>query len=865
MSEPKFSFSTDSYADQFELVSYSGTENISKMFEFSLSLKVAKDLVSSVDFQTVVQEGCKIITSNIEGYSSDYEIIGMLKSIDEEFQSSNTHKYYTALMVPALWRQSKNVSYDIYVDQAVDVILEDELSNDVLSDHQLSLSQTYPPKQFTCQYAESNFDFVARLANHWGIYYYFDHDQQGKLIFADDSNYDPTVIPQAKLDISNNPTNSFNTVRTLKRTFNASPVGVVISEINPDQASEHFSGFAGDVSGKNCVHLVNESCDDIDEATLIAEVRLQEYQSEAIEYFGTTGIPCLAPGFILKVIDSDGEETDILLTSVQHSADNLDNSSRVDGAGTTHYEATFTGIPSTVQYRPQHDKITKPQAISTTARIHSDDDEKNIAQRNEVGKYQVIFDFLKDEKKVSHWVRLARHTARTNHFDMPLTPGTEVQMSFVGGNPDKPFIQSALENSQSVRHSVTNANPHHASIRTDGALYTETVKSYQNLHVSATHDMDDVHSYISQFPLKELDSVGADSGSDVDEVVGQHHIRRRFGDRYSQINGVDFNCGLNAQFNFGQRYEENHAYIDHTSNSENQFPLNGDKLEAADVGMASVLFDDELEDERKAGIVRKDFGNKYNYHTGIESNWAQGPDASGTHKVYNFGARYIENHADLSASRESTAASVPEAPSDTALVTNNYGDTFTYIEGKEVYGHEGDYNGMRTGATTEEFVGDITRTITGNVTDDITGDIVQTVMGAKEEVTKTLSGDQITTVMAAGKVEVNITAGAEISIIETTPAKKTTLMGDDSWFKLANDSTTTIGMKSETFGGIVNSNFGGLKVETFFSGQVTLGKAADLTERSTNLTKISNNIEKTQNRMINASINIVKAKLTMIG
>jgi hypothetical protein len=38
-----------------------------------------------------------------------------------------------------------------------------------------------------------------------------------------------------------------------------------------------------------------------------------------------------------------------------------------------------------------------------------------------------------------------------------------------------------------------------------------------------------------------------------------------------------------------------------------------------------------------------------------------------------------------------------------------------------------------------------------------------------------------------------------------------------------------------------------------------------LTERSTNLTKISNSIEKTQNRLINGSVNVVKATLTMIG
>lgn len=855
MSEPKFSFSTDSYADQFELVSFTGTESISKMFEFSLSLKVAKDLVSSIDFQTVVQEGCKLITSNIEGYSSDYEIIGMLKGIDEEFQSSNTHKYYTALMVPALWRQSKNVSYDIYVDQPVDVILEDELSNDVLSDHQLSLSQTYPSKQFTCQYAESNFNFVARLANHWGIYYYFDHDQQGKLIFADDANYDPAVIPQAKLDISNNPTSSFNTVRTLKRTFNAAPEGVVISEINPDQASEHFSGTAGDSSGKNCVHLVNESCDDIDEATLIAEVRLQEYQCEAIEYYGTSGIPCLAPGFILTVVDSDGEETDILITSVQHSADNLDNSNRLDGGDSaTHYEAAFTGIPSTVQFRPQHDKITKPQAISTTARIHSDDDDKNIAQRNEVGKYQVIFDFLKDEKKVSHWVRLARHTARTNHFDMPLTPGTEVQMSFVGGNPDKPFIQSALENSQSVRHSVTNANPHHASIRTDGMLYTEAAKSRQEFHVSSNHDISAAFDYRNNNLFEELDYDGVETGEQVAEVEGKHHISRRFGDKYSFIRGNDYTyADGQCTYNFGNSYTENHAY-DASSVAPNTFDIEGGHLYSSDSSQAS---NGDIEASKQVALVEKTFGNTYNYHAGVESNWAKGPDGASIHKTFNYGGRYEENQTTDYEARDDSLSGFPSGPTDDDLVTKTFGNTFDL--------QEGDQTEVLTGNVTSEITGDIEETITGNQTATITGDSTETIVGNQEslitgDITETITGNTSTTI--AGDNEATLTGDDAMMHLGDSDHKQ---MGDVSEMHLGEQTSFRLSKTTENFIGLTMSTSQAGTIEQKSGASIEIDNVSKMYEGKISISKEGVRLVKAETNTVKANITIINSTMVMIG
>jgi len=182
-----------------------------------------------------------------------------------------------------------------------------------------------------------------------------------------------------------------------------------------------------------------------------------------------------------------------------------------------------------------------------------------------------------------------------------------------------------------------------------------------------------------------------------------------------------------------------------------------------------------------------------------------------------------------------------------------------------VYGHDGDYNGMRTGATTEEFVGDITRTITGNVTDDITGDISETFTGTKIERTHNISGDVTEMVMAAGKIELNTTAGTEISSIEMVPSKKATITGEESLIRGANESSIILGQKSEAMVGMVNTVFSGLKTETFFAGQITIGKAADITKRSTQLTKISNSVEKAQNKLIDAGVNIIKAKLTMIG
>ena len=854
MSEPKFSFGTESYPAEFELIGFTGTESISKLYEFTLSLKVTKSKVSQIDFQAVVNEGCSLTVSKITGINDDYIIGGMLKSIDEEFHGSNTHKYYTAVMVPALWRQSKNKSYDIYVDQPVDAILSEELSQDVMIDHQLSLTQTYPNKPFICQYSESNFDFVARLSNHWGIYYYFDHEQQGKLIFADDTNYDNAAVAEADLDVSNNPATSFTTVRTLRKTFNATPAGVVVSETNPDQASEHFEGQAGDTDGKNCIHMVNESCDNLDEAKLIADIRLEEYQCDAIEFVGTSGIPCLAPGFVLAVNTPDGETVEILLTSVSHSASHLDDSHRAGGnANAAHYEATFTGIPRDVQYRPEHNKVSKPRAISTTARIHSDDDKKNIAQRNEIGKYQVIFDFLKDEKKVSNWIRLARNTARTNHMDMPLTPGTEVQISFVDGNPDRPFIQSALENSQSVQHPVTNANPHHASIRTDGMLYTEAAKSRQEFHVSGTHEISDAYENRNNNPFPRMDYNGVDSGNLVDEVVGNVHVRRRYGDEYLFIQGNDYTyADGKCVYNFGNDYTENHAY---TSTAQLTFDITDSHLYSSD---ASQVPNGDVEASKQVALVEKTFGNTYNYHSGVESNWANGPDGAGIHKTFNYGGRYEENQCNDLTARVDDMSGFPGSPGDSDLVTKTYGNTFEF--------QEGDQCEVLTGNVTSEITGDIEETITGNQTSTVTGDICENITGNQEvtatgDVTENITGNITTTLM--GDVNETHTGNVVESHVGDVIGTYTGNVVEDI---SGNSSVSCLGAVSEFAGGASSVIYGGLANDMYGGGKLEIHSGVFIENKNGTLGKNQMDIQEAKAAVVKkAQIITLTASLMMLG
>ena len=870
MAQPVFNLSSDTYSSELEITSISGTESISKLFEIKVDFKVAISIANSLDHVSLTQDDIVIAIDGITG-RDEYSIKGVFSQVEEVFEKSNTHKYYSATMVPSLWRQRNNQSYDVFTDKTTSDILSDELSNDLMLDHHLSLTQTYPVKDFICQYSESNFNFVCRMAEHWGIYYYFDHDQGGKLILADDTNYEPLPIGAIKLDQSNNPSNSYNSIRTLKRQFNAVPDSVIITETNPEQALELFQGIAGDITdGKTSVNMADEGADNKDEAELLAKIRLEELQTNATVFSGTTGLACINPGFVLTVETPNGAEFEILIVSVSHNGNNLDNSARAQNSGSQpFYECSFTGIPRETQYRPKRD-IQTPSVISTTARVYSAADDQTLAQRNETGRYQVTFDFMNGEEgKISSWIRHASHTARSNHFDMPLTPGTEVQIGFVGGNPNRPYILNALENSQSVIHPVTNENPHHAAMITDGMLYTGALKSRQSLHMSADLDPTEVKEHINNNALQHLSKMGLDSGNPVDVIKGEVHINRTYGERYQWREGVDFNYGLNATYNFGQQYIENHS--DEKTADAEIFDIPGlDSTESTVAGNTDDVLQAGLADERKSGLVTKNFGNQYQYDEGITRTWAKGPDASGQHSTLNFGGRYIENQLK-SDSGDPDTSGLNGTVSDKTLAIKTVGDEARYNEGNIDVHHKGNLKRVQSdGSVSSELTGDKeTKIISGTATveESISGGAVsKTIMGASEDkLEKTITGDITETITSAGKVALTVTAGMEYTRTVNAPSTKETISGNTDLFKLA--------MKTETIIGLVNDNFIGGKVETFTgmkvtnttAGEITIGKAADLRKHSSKLDQASTAIEKHQSKIVDGAIAMFKSKLNMIG
>src|SRR5260370_34637945 len=105
-----------------------------------------------------------------------------------------------------LWFLKRTADCRIFQNKNVPDIIQKIFGDLGFQDFKLRLYGTFAPRDYCVQYRESDFNFVSRLMEEEGIYYYFSHDKKGHtLVIAD--------TPQGHADVPDFPKAIYEEVR----------------------------------------------------------------------------------------------------------------------------------------------------------------------------------------------------------------------------------------------------------------------------------------------------------------------------------------------------------------------------------------------------------------------------------------------------------------------------------------------------------------------------------------------------------------------------------------------------------------------------------------------------------------------------
>src|ERR1051325_4513860 len=157
--------------DVLLLVGVSGQESISQLFTFHLDLLAEND--ADIAFDKLLGERVAIALRLNDDKSRYFS--GICNRISQGHRDHD-FTYYRMEVVPQLWFLTRRAQSRIFQHLTVPDILKKVLSG---IDVSFEIRGTFQPRDFCVQYRETDFNFVSRLMEEEGIYYFFKHTAGG--------------------------------------------------------------------------------------------------------------------------------------------------------------------------------------------------------------------------------------------------------------------------------------------------------------------------------------------------------------------------------------------------------------------------------------------------------------------------------------------------------------------------------------------------------------------------------------------------------------------------------------------------------------------------------------------------------------
>jgi type VI secretion system secreted protein VgrG len=587
--------------DVLLLIRMSGTEQLGRPFEYQLELASEDHQIKAEDIigQNVT---IRFTISNGEiryfnGYVSRFIHI----------PSSGKFAQYQATIVPWLWFLTRTADCRIFKEMTVPDIIKEIFSEKGFTDIKDALNGSYRTWENCVQYRESDFNFVSRLMEQEGIYYFFKHeDGKHSLILADSYSahspypgYDELVYHPSDKGTSPEECVSEWMIETSLQSgsyalkdfdFKKSQSDLQTrSKMPRNHASSEFEIY--DYPGE-----YTETSD----GNEYTKKRIEELraQYEVITVGSDSRGICTGCLFQLVNHTRDDQNREYLITSTNYKIDAGEFYSESQGSGEFFCSCEFTTIDSGQQFHSP--RLTPKPSIPgpQTAMVVGTKGEE--IDTDEFGRVKVQFHwdrYSEADENSSCWIRVAQVWAGKKWGAMYIPRiGQEVIVEFIEGDPDRPIITGRVYNDQTKPPYELPAEKTKSTLKSNSSkggggfneIRFEDKKDSEQIFIHAEKNLD-IRVKNDRFETIGTDGVGnrhlvveqdkeEHVKNDRDETVDNHHKEKIGGDRNLEVVGkeakkVGGSLSLTVNDDVTEVFKKNHS-----EQVTNDYYLKGDNL-----------------------------------------------------------------------------------------------------------------------------------------------------------------------------------------------------------------------------------------------------------------------------------------------
>jgi type VI secretion system secreted protein VgrG len=378
---------------------------------------------------------------------------------------------YLAVVRPALWLLTRSTDCRIFQDMTALAIVKKVIGaygGAVALDDSL-VSTTPAQREYCVQYRESDFDFVCRLLEEEGIYYYFSHaDGEHTMVLADGYGAHETVGGYDTIsfrDEEKTPNVLEEAVTRLHPGGEIQPSVMVLNDFDFEKASSSSSGglrvkssMAAPFGQQSYEHYDYPGRYNVaDTGTGFARARMEALHGQGERIEAAASARGLTTGALFSLSDHprDDQNRTFLVTSAETSITGVGYRSdgrKEDRNERLEFECSFQAIGKEHSYRPPATARKPIVQGPQTAMVVGKSGEEIWTDKYGRIKVQFHWDRLgKSDETSSCWVRVQQGWAGKG-WGMMFVPriGMEVVVSFLEGDPDRPLVTGCVYNGDAM-------------------------------------------------------------------------------------------------------------------------------------------------------------------------------------------------------------------------------------------------------------------------------------------------------------------------------------------------------------------------------------------------------------------------------
>ncbi len=436
--------------DVLLLSSFQGSEGLSIPFCFELELLSENH---NIQFKDIIGQYVTVSILLADGKKRYFH--GLISRFSQGRGTEKTGtgavlSSYTATMVPWFWLLTRTADSRIFQNLTVPEIVQQIFQEKGFLDFENKLHSSYDQWIYCVQYRETDFNFICRLLEEEGIYFFFKHeDKKHTLVLSDvpDEHKDCPGQETARYQITAGGWLEEDTISILEMTQEIKAGKYALKDFNFETPNTDLKVEAASKQalgpGEREIYDYPAGYGKRARGDNLVNIRMQEEEAEITTITGSSDCRAFTSGYRFELKDyhrQDMNDKAYVLTSLSHWV--TQGYTTEDGESEFSYNNEFTCIPLDVPYRPPRN-TPKPVVEGVQTAIVAGPSGEEIYP-DEHGRVKVQFHWDREGKKDDHsscWIRVSQLWAGAGWGAMYIPRiGHEVIVDFVEGDPDCPII-----------------------------------------------------------------------------------------------------------------------------------------------------------------------------------------------------------------------------------------------------------------------------------------------------------------------------------------------------------------------------------------------------------------------------------------